>query len=233
MIQNTTTEKPKAIFCWSGGKDSAFCLHQIFIENKFDVKYLMTTINAEFHRISMHGVRESLLDTQAASIGIPLLKMLVSEASNEAYESQMEKVLLQAKSEGVEYVIFGDIFLEDLRIYRENNLAKIGLKAVFPLWKNDTKVLMHDFLQQGFQTITCCVSDKYLDESFCGQIINTGFLSRLPADVDPCGENGEFHTFCFDGPIFKNKIDFSIGEKTYKSTEYLKEKYGFWYCDLY
>jgi uncharacterized protein (TIGR00290 family) len=232
-MPNAISEKPKAIFCWSGGKDSAFCLHQVFIENKFDVKYLMTTINTEFNRISMHGVRESLLDAQADSIGIPLLKMLVSEASNEAYESQMEKVLLQAKSEGVEYVIFGDIFLEDLRIYRENNLAKIGLKAVFPLWKNDTKVLMHDFLQQGFQTITCCVSDKYLDESFCGQIINAGFLSRLPADVDPCGENGEFHTFCFDGPIFKNKIDFSIGEKTYKSTEYLKEKYGFWYCDLY
>jgi uncharacterized protein (TIGR00290 family) len=130
-------------------------------------------------------------------------------------------------------VIFGDIFLEDLRVYRENNLAKIGMKAVFPLWKKDTKVLIHDFLKQGFQTITCCVSDKYLDENFVGQIIDRDFLSRLPIDVDPCGENGEFHTFCFDGPIFQTKIDFSIGEKLYKSTVYQKEKHGFWYCDLF
>jgi uncharacterized protein (TIGR00290 family) len=232
-MQNSNSSKPKAIFCWSGGKDSALCLHQVFTENTFDVKYLMTTINAEFNRISMHGVRESLLDAQADFIGIPLLKMYVSETSNEAYEKQMEKVLLKAKSEDVEYVIFGDIFLEDLRVYRENNRAKIGMKAVFPLWKKDTKVLIHDFLEQRFQTITCCVSDKYLDENFVGQIVDTDFLSRLPANVDPCGENGEFHTFCFDGPIFKNKINFAIGEKLYKSTEYLNEEYGFWYCDLF
>ncbi|MEO6908541.1 MAG: diphthine--ammonia ligase [Abditibacteriaceae bacterium] len=232
-MQNSNFQKPKAIFCWSGGKDSAFCLRQVLVENQFDVKYLMTTINSQFSRVSMHGVRESLLDAQAASIGISLLKMFVCETSNEAYEQQMEKVLLKAKSEGVEYVIFGDIFLEDLRAYRENNLAKFGMKAVFPLWKKDTKVLINEFLEQGFKTITCCVSDKYLDEDFTGQIINTDFLSRLPAEVDPCGENGEFHTFCFDGPIFKNKIDFTIGEKLYKSTEYQKEKYGFWYCDLF
>ncbi len=237
------TERPKAIFAWSGGKDSSFCLHQVLLENKYEVVYLLTTMNAEFKRISMHGVREELLDAQSNSIGIPQLKVWIYEATNEGYERQMEAMLLQAKSEGIEYVIFGDIFLEDLRVYRENNLAKVGMKAVFPLWKRDTTELIHDFIRQGFKTVTCCINDAHLDESWVGKEIDENFIMDLPASVDPCGENGEYHTYCYAGPIFQKKIDIHIGEKIYKPLEIktddscggieseIKTR-GFWFCDL-
>src|ERR1043165_5203867 len=146
--------KPKAIFSWSGGKDSAYCLYKVLSENVYDIKYLLTTLNDNFKRVSMHGVREELLDAQADSIGIPLLKVWVKEGTNDEYEKQMSEILLKAKSEGIDYVIFGDIFLEDLRVYRENNLAKVEMKAVFPLWKMDTASLMNDFLSNEFKTIT-------------------------------------------------------------------------------
>jgi uncharacterized protein (TIGR00290 family) len=232
--------KLKAIFCWSGGKDSSYALHKIRTENLFDVKYLLTTMNETFKRISMHGVREELLDMQAKSVGIPLLKVYVSEGTNTEYERQMERMLLQAKAEGIDHVIFGDIFLEDLRVYRENNLAKVGMKGIFPLWKIDTEWMVNDFLKQGFKTVTCCINDGYLSEDWVGKEIDTAFVKQLPANVDPCGENGEFHTFCFDGPVFKKKIDFTIGEKVYKpllvKTDSVcnsaMETKGFWFCDL-
>lgn len=229
---------PKAIFCWSGGKDSAYCLHKVLSNNLFDVKYLLTTVNDEFKRVSMHGVREDLLDIQAEATGIPLLKVKVSEGTNQEYEKQMETILLKAKAEGVEQVIFGDIFLEDLRTYRENNLAKIGMKAVFPLWKIDTKFIITDFIQQGFKSITCCVNDGYLNESWVGKELNQQFIDELPNNVDPCGENGEYHTFCYEGPIFKNKIVFTGGEKVYKALEVKTDNKqdittkGFWFYDL-
>ncbi len=235
-------EKPKAIFSWSGGKDSSYCLDQVLNDGQYEVCYLLTTLNHNFKRVSMHGVREGLLDAQAASIGLPLLKAWVKEGTNEEYERQMEAILLQAKSEGIEYVIFGDIFLEDLRAYRENNLAKVGMKAVFPLWKMDTAQLINSFIAQGFKTVTCCVNDAYLNESWVGIDIDKPFIERLPSQVDPCGENGEFHTFCYQGPIFKTAINFTIGEKIYKPLEIkmaaddvctsaAKVK-GFWFCDL-
>jgi len=233
---------PKAIFCWSGGKDSAYCLHKILNEKLVDVKYLLTTINSEFSRISMHGVRETLLDKQVEAIGIPLLKVKVYEGTNNEYEKQMEAVLLKAKIEGIEQVIFGDIFLEDLRAYRENNLAKIGMKAIFPLWKTDTKFLITDFIKQGFKTVICCINDGYFTKDWVGKEINEQFIKQLPANVDPCGENGEYHTFCYDGPLFKNKIEFTGGEKVYKALQ-LKTNdectspsnvttKGFWFYDL-
>jgi uncharacterized protein (TIGR00290 family) len=235
-------ELPKALFCWSGGKDSAYCLHKVLTEKLFDVSYLLTTINAEFKRISMHGVREELLDMQCMSIGIPLLKVKVVEGTNNEYEQKMEAVLLQAKAEGIDYVIFGDIFLEDLRAYREHNLEKINMKAVFPLWKKDTTKLINDFIKQGFKTITCCVNDGYLDKEWVGKEINDQFMEKLPACVDPCGENGEYHTFCYAGPLFKKKIEFTGGEKVYKpleiktnDTSILPEEIitkGFWFYDL-
>jgi uncharacterized protein (TIGR00290 family) len=238
----TTMNKPKAIFCWSGGKDSSYCLHKVLTEELFDVKYLLTTVNDNFKRISMHGVREVLLDTQAEAIGIPLLKVKVTEGTNKEYENEMENVLLQAKSEGIENVIFGDIFLEDLRIYRENNLAKVGMKGVFPIWKMDTKDLISDFVNQQFKTVVCCTNDGYLGEEWIGREIDRSFIEHLPANVDPCGENGEFHTFCYDGPVFKKKIDFTIGEKVYKPLEIEMDNVsnlptdiitkGFWFCDL-
>ena len=229
----------KAIFCWSGGKDSSLCLYEVLKEQKYEVVYLLTTLNENFKRISMHGVQEELLEQQAQSIGIPLKKMYVKEGSYEEYERNMEKLLLEMKAEGITNVIFGDIFLEDLRKYREDNLAKVGMAAVFPLWKKDTTKLIFDFINLGFKTITCCVNDRYLGEDMVGAEIDAAFLNALPENVDPCGENGEFHTFCFDGPIFKSKIRFTKGEKVYKPLEVKGEGVcssgetkGFWYCDL-
>jgi uncharacterized protein (TIGR00290 family) len=230
----------KAIFCWSGGKDSSYALHKVLSEKLFDVKYLLTTMNENFKRISMHGVREALLEAQADAVGIPLLKAWVKEGTNTEYEKQMERILLQAKTEGIDHVIFGDIFLEDLRVYRENNMAKVGMQCVFPIWKIDTKWMVNDFISKGFKTITCCVNDGYLSEDWVGREIDESFIKYLPSNVDACGENGEFHTFCFDGPLFKNRIDFLIGEKVYKPLEVKMdsvynssvETKGFWFCDL-
>lgn len=236
------TPGTKAIFCWSGGKDSSLALYKVLQSGEWDVRYLLCTLNGNHRRISMHGVREELVDAQAASIGIPLIKVFTYEASNAEYEQQMEAALLQARSEGIEHVIFGDIFLEDLRVYRENNLAKVGMTAVFPLWKKDTTALVHEFLDLGFKTVTCCVNDALLGEEHVGELIDKKFLNSLPATVDPCGENGEFHTFCFDGPIFKETVTFTKGEKIYKPlilqdgdnticNSENKTK-GFWYCEL-
>lgn len=235
-------EKPKVIFSWSGGKDSSYCLHKVLEEDIFEVKYLLTTVNGNFKRVSMHGVREDLLDMQADSIGIPLLKVYVKEGTNDEYERQMEALLLKAKAEGIQLVVFGDIFLEDLRVYREHNMAKVGMKAVFPIWKTDTTILINDFIAKEFKTITCCVNDGYLNEHWVGKEIDQSFVNDLPENVDACGENGEYHTFCFAGPIFKKKIDFSIGEKIYKPLEIKTTDdsvctsntmtKGFWFVDL-
>lgn len=230
--------KKEAIFCWSGGKDSALALYKVLKENKYEVVALLTTLNLEYRRISMHGVREDLLDKQASAIGIPLIKMYVKEGTNEEYEKKMEQLLLKYKAQGITTVIFGDIFLEDLRSYRENNLAKVGIKAEFPLWKKDTKELINEFLLLGFKTITCCVNDVFLGKDKVGVEIDKNFIDSLPLNIDPCGENGEYHTFCFDGPLFKNKIEFTVGEKIYKplqintndNSEITK---GFWFVNLF
>jgi uncharacterized protein (TIGR00290 family) len=229
--------KPKAIFCWSGGKDSALALYKTIQVGKVQVVALMTTVNEEFHRISMHGVREELLERQAESIGLPLVKMFVKEGSNEEYEKNMEQVLSLYQKEGVTEVIFGDIFLEDLRAYREKNLEKVGMTAAFPLWKQNTSQLANDFMEAGFRTVLCCVNDAFLGESDAGKEFTREFLDSLPETVDPCGENGEFHTFCFDGPLFSKPVLFSKGEKVYKplqlnDAEKQEKTKGFWFCDL-
>jgi uncharacterized protein (TIGR00290 family) len=154
----------------------------------------------------------------------------------------MESVLLKAKAEGIDHVIFGDIFLEDLRVYRENNLAKVGMSGVFPLWKMDTKALINNFISKQFKTVICCTNDGYLGEEWLCREIDESFMNELPAHIDPCGENGEYHTFCYNGPIFKNKINFTIGEKVYKALEIKTDAVsspiadivtkGFWFCDL-
>ena len=186
----------------------------------------------------MHGVREELVECQAASIGIPLWKVRVTAGTNDEYERQMETVLSIAKSQGIDHVIFGDIFLEDLRTYRENHLAKINMKGVFPLWKMDTALLIRDFIRQQFKTIVCCTFDEHLGEEWAGREIDSAFIAQLPASVDPCGENGEYHTFCYDGPLFKKKIDITTGEKVYKPLEVKTtgstpvQAKGFWFCDL-
>lgn len=231
-----------AVFCWSGGKDSAFCLHKVLQEKQYEVKYLLTTVNEQFRRISMHGVREELLDLQAASIGIPLVKIYVNEGTNAEYERKMEDALLKFKKEGIEHVIFGDIFLEDLRKYREDNLAKAGMMAVFPLWKLDTGSLLKDFIALEYKTVVCCTNDAFLGEEWVGRFIDDAFIASLPLCVDPCGENGEYHTFCFDGPLFKTALKVSAGKKIYKPLEIKTtddcslpagQTKGFWFCELH
>lgn len=232
---------PKALFCWSGGKDSSYCLHKVLSEKQFDVVYLMTTVNDAFKRISMHGVREELLDKQIESIGIPAIKIRIKDGTHAEYEQLMRDALQQAKVEGVTHVIFGDIFLEDLRSYREKNLEQVDLVGIFPLWKMNTTELLQDFIVKKFKTITCCINDGYFDATWVGKEIDADFIKELPAFVDPCGENGEYHTFCYDGPVFRKPIAFTVGEKIYKPLEYafdddvckspVKTK-GFWYCDL-
>ncbi|WP_312994452.1 Dph6-related ATP pyrophosphatase [Chryseobacterium flavum] len=232
--------KSKALFNWSSGKDSAFALYKILQEEKYDISALLTSINKEFQRISMHGVHVSLLEKQAENLGIPLIKMeLPKEPSMEEYRQIMTKTMTGIQAKGVTYSIFGDIFLEDLRKYREDQLNTIGMKAVFPLWKHNTSELIHEFLDLGFKTIVTCVNGSYLDKSFAGRIIDQKFIDDLPENVDPCGENGEFHTFTFDGPIFKKPVQFEIGEtvkKTYPkpktTSEEQDEEYVFWFCDL-
>ena len=234
--------KIPAIMSWSGGKDSSYALHKILEEGVYDVKYLLSTFNGNYNRLSMHGVREELIMLQAESIGIPLLKVYVYEASNAEYEKQMEEVLLQAKAANINYVIFGDIFLDNLRQYREQKMAVLNMHCVFPLWKMDTQWLVNDFMAKGFKTCVCCINDGYLAESWCGRMIDKTFIKELPAAVDACGENGEFHTYCFAGPIFKMPINIIKGENTYKPLTIKLSDHptaipdvgtkGFWFCDL-
>lgn len=240
--------KNKAIFNWSSGKDSALALYKTLQNPTFEVVTLLTSVSEQYQRISMHGVRVELLDQQAKSIGIPLTKMMIPEMPTmEVYENVMRTTLTHLKEQGVTHSIFGDIFLEDLRLYRENKLKEIGFEGEFPLWKEDTKALIDEFLALGFKTIVTCVNEKFLDKSFVGRVIDQQFISDLPHNVDVCGENGEFHTFTFDGPIFSQPIAFEIGEIVHRKYEKPKgtsssntacdtdntpSEFGFWYCDL-
>ncbi len=216
-------EKEKVLLSWSGGKDSALTLHEISQDQRYEIVGLLTTVTEDYRRISMHGVREALLEQQAMSIGLPLSKVLISKnGSNEEYESQMKEVLLQFQQSGVNAAVFGDIFLEDVRKYREENLARVGMKGVFPLWGKEN--LPQTFIDSGFKAIVTCVDAKALDKKFVGRLFDREFLDELPAGVDPNGENGEFHSFVFDGPIFRKKIDFILGEVVHRD--------GFYFCDL-
>ena len=218
--------REKTLFTWSGGKDSALALSELLRGEKYDIVALVTTITADYDRVSMHGVRRVLLEEQAASLGLPLEEVFLSkDTSNEDYGLKMRQVLEKYQDVGVSTVVFGDIFLEDVRKYREDNLLKIGMKALFPLWKKDTKVLAHLFIESGFKAIVTCVDSTVLDKTFVGKTFDTRFLSRLPSSVDPCGENGEFHSFVFDGPIFHTPIRFTKGEIVLRDNR-------FYYCDL-
>lgn len=215
-------------FFWSGGKDSARALYELQQAGE-TIDCLITTINRDFSRISMHGVREELLDRQAKSIALPLRKMYVSQTcTNEEYEKSLRELLQNLRADGITHIAYGDIFLEDLRAYREKILVEEGLEALFPLWKRDTQELAQSFIQLGFKTRLCCVNEA-LGESFAGAEFDQALLDRLPDSVDPCGENGEFHTFCYAGPIFSSSITFSQGETIYRS--YTSDK-GFWFTDF-
>lgn len=213
------------LFCWSGGKDSAMALHVLKSASETHVTALLTTITEEYDRISMHGVRRVLLERQAESLGLPLHPVCIPpKCVNAIYEGRMKAVLAEHFALGVRRVAFGDIFLEDLRAYRERNLAQAEMEALFPIWKRDTSELAREFVRLGFRAIAVCVDPRVLDPSFAGRELDTSFFDDLPAGVDPCGENGEFHTFVFDGPLFRRPIGCRVGEKVTRD--------GFCFCDL-
>ncbi len=224
-------------------------LHKLLQDPSCDVVTLLTTCNEEFGRVSMHGVRLALAQRQARSIGLPLETIFLSRrSSNDEYRQKMEACLVAHKERGVTAAAFGDIFLEDLKQWREENLASIGLRGIFPLWKRDTRELAAEFIAAGFRSMICCVNDAYLDESALGVTIDRAFIDALPAYVDPCGEYGEFHSFAYAGPIFKQPLGVRVGEKVYRPLEITqpgsahpirvpspasgRETKGFWYCDL-
>lgn len=236
----------KSFFNWSGGKDSSLALYHILNDKSYRVEKLLTNVNSYRH-ISVHHVSEELLEQQAKAIGIPLQKLLLpDEPSMVEYEEQMMQTMKQLQKEEFTHSLFGDIFLEDLRTYRETQMAKVQMTAVFPLWKRDTAKLIKEFIDLHFKAIVVCVKAELLDESFAGRIIDRDFLKDVPPDVDPCGENGEFHTFVFDGPIFKNPVSFKaaekvfqeykapkiVGDESFTGEEKKPSSMGFWYCEL-
>jgi len=211
---------------WSGGKDSALALYEILKTKSYQVSALVTTVTEDYDRISMHGVRRILLERQAAALGFPLETVLISKnASNEEYEAKMGQVLAKYRATGVNAVIFGDIFLEDLRKYREAKLATLDMRGIFPIWKRNTTELARSLATLGFKAITTCVDTNVLGGQFVGRVIDGEFLSELPPTVDACGENGEFHSFVYDGPIFREKISFTTGEVVLRDNR-------FCFCDL-
>jgi len=234
------TEKLTTYFNWSTGKDAALAYYHLQKDKKHQITRLVTSINAYHNRVSMHGLRRELLEIQAKEIGLPLTTIeLPEEPTMEDYNDKVKKVVSNLQSKGYAHCGFGDIFLEDLRIYREQQLKPYNIKCHFPLWKRNSTALIEEFLRLGFRAIIICIKSELLDVSFAGREIDENFISDLPENVDPCGENGEFHTFCFDGPIFKKPIEFTLGEKVYreyknpkKDKENPKNTMGFWFCDL-
>jgi uncharacterized protein (TIGR00290 family) len=213
------------LFSWSGGKDSAMALHALRQNPDFEVIALLTTVTEGYERISMHGVRRELLHRQAESVGLPVEEVRIPpQCANPIYEERMGRAVLRFRDRGVRHVGFGDIFLEDLRAYREQKLLGADMTALFPIWKVDTRELAARFVADGFRAVTACVDPRKLDASFAGRELDQAFFRDLPAGVDPCGENGEFHTFVFDGPIFRAAIPVMVGP--------VVERDSFVFCDI-
>ena len=242
-------KKPKAIFNWSGGKDSSLALHKILQSGEYEISHLVTSVSEKYNRISQHGVRAELLEQQADSIGISLHKLIMPDfPTMETYNQMMSEALSNFKQENIHHSIFGDIFLADLRKYREERLASADFKGIFPLWEIPTKQLAKEFIDLGFKAIIVCIDEKHLDKSFVGREFDQQFLNDLPKNVDPCGEYGEFHSFVYEGPIFQKPIPFNKGEIIYRKyipqakqendtgytcgTNNIHPTTGFWYCDL-
>jgi uncharacterized protein (TIGR00290 family) len=218
--------RKKVLFSWSGGKDSALAFYEIKNNLDYEIVSLLTTVTEDYDRVSMHGIRSVLLEQQAESLGLHLESVFITkEASQKNYESAMFDILKKYKNFGVASVVFGDIFLEDVKKYREKNLAKMGMKAIFPLWRNDTFERASAFVRLGFKAIITCVDSNVLDKNFVGRIFDEQFLSELPSNIDPCGENGEFHSFVYDGPIFRDRIPYKIGEICLRDSR-------FYFCDI-
>lgn len=223
---------------WSGGKDASFSLYRMLQDPRYRVRALFTTVSEPFLRVSMHGVREQLLHSQVERVGIPLQKAYLPEQADlETYDRIMEARLEILREEGMTGAVFGDIFLEDLRRYRERQLDKAGFRALFPLWKENTRDLAEAFIVAGFRAVVCCVDGSLLGIDFAGRDFDLDFLRCLPPGVDPCGENGEFHTFVYDGPIFSSSVPFRRGEtveRTYPVAGADDKRWStrFFFCDL-
>ena len=210
---------------WSTGKDSAYALAELMKSNDYEVTGLFTTVTEEFNRVAMHSTREALLEAQSHRLDIALRKVKIPHpCTNDIYEAKMRQLIDSAKKVGVECIAFGDLYLEDIRAYRERQFENTGIEPVFPLWGLSTKKLAEDIIQSGFKAILTCVDPKQLDGDFSGRKFDKKFLDSLPDKVDPCGENGEFHTFVYDGPIFSSAIPINTGEKL--------EREGFIFCDI-
>jgi len=210
---------------WSGGKDSGLALYEIRRSAEYKVTALLTTMTQDYDRISMHGVRRVLLEQQAASLGLPLRLVLITKgATNEEYEAKLLESVSAYSDAGIDSIVFGDLFLEDIKTYRDQFLGRHNLRGIYPVWLRDTTEFIREFVALGFKAVITCVNGEVLDPSFAGMTIDEKFLSALPSHIDPCGENGEFHTFVYDGPNFKQPVNFCFGERVQRD--------GFWFCDL-
>jgi uncharacterized protein (TIGR00290 family) len=218
-------DPPKAWLAWSTGKDSAWALHTVRKTREVNVVALLTTINKDYARVAMHAVRERLLELQTASVDLPLVKVPIpAHCRNEDYEQAMTSAMEHARAEGVFHIVFGDLFLEDIRAYREKNLAACSMKAVFPLWRKDTRLLANEMIRDGLSAYITCVDPAKLDRAFAGRLFDAKLLGELPREVDPCGENGEFHSFACAGPMFRRRVPVKVGE--------IVERDGFVFADL-
>ncbi len=217
-------KRTPVVMSWSGGKDSALALHELRSDPRFEIVALMTSVSEEFRRVSHHGVREELLEAQADALGLPLTKIYlpsgqITPCTNEVYEEIMSRVLEGFRRQGVYTVGFGDLFLEDLRAWRETNLAKAGMSGVFPIWKRETRELSRQMIAMGFKAILSCVEGK-VGPGFVGRAYDDRLLADLPDGIDPCGEYGEFHSFVYDGPGFEKPVPVEVGETVIRDGRY-------------
>jgi uncharacterized protein (TIGR00290 family) len=219
------SKEPVAL-SWSGGKDSTMAAYQLLASQKYEIAALLTTVTEGFDRISMHGVRRELLERQAESLGIPLHKIPIpQECSNEIYEARMREAMSRIKAQGITKIAFGDLFLQDVRQYRDERLERAGMTGVYPIWMRDTDELVRTFIGLGFKAILACVDTQALNASFAGREIDLELLKDLPPSADPCGEYGEYHSFVYAGPIFKSAIACKTGERVLRNGR-------FNYCDI-
>lgn len=216
---------PKAFVSWSSGKDSAFALVEARRLGLAEIAGVLITINEVHDRVAMHGVRSALLDRQIAALGLPAIKVpLPSPCPNDVYEARMAEAVEKIEGQGIRHMVFGDLFLEDIRTYREEKLAAAGMEPIFPLWKRDTHALAREMISSGLAAHIVCLDPKRLDRRFAGRRFDLDLLAELPGDADPCGENGEFHTVVVGGPMFRAPIPVTIGETV--------ERDGFVFTDV-
>lgn len=219
------TQRPRAVISWSGGKDSALALHDVVSDGILDVAGLLTTVTDDYDRISMHGVRTSLLRAQASALRLPLFEVRIpARCSNADYEAAFLDRLESLRAEGIHDIVFGDLFLEDIRSYREDMLKPTRMIPHFPLWARDTRELALQFVEDGFAAALVCVDPHQLAASFCGRDFDSALLADLPTSCDPCGERGEFHTFVYDAPLMEHPIPIRRGQ--------IVERDGFVFCDI-